>query len=93
MKKGSTVSKDRLAIQLSRKHDIISMATYVVGFGDERTVDFYSGLKHFLSYDPDQIQLMYATPHRWTPYFEDVEDREVILADQRKWDFKQRVLA
>ncbi len=93
IKKGSTISKDREAIQLLRKHDIISMATYVVGFGDERTKDFYNSLKHLLSYDPDQIQLMYATPHKWTPYFEEVKDREVILTDQRKWDFKHQVLA
>ncbi|MDL2259273.1 magnesium-protoporphyrin IX monomethyl ester anaerobic oxidative cyclase [Deltaproteobacteria bacterium OttesenSCG-928-K17] len=93
LKKGSTISKDRQAIQLLRKHDIISMATYVVGFGDEKTRDFYNSLRHLLSYDPDQIQLMYATPHKWTPYFEKVKDREVILTDQRKWDFKHQVLA
>ena len=93
LKKGGAVAKDREAIQLLRQHDIISMATYVVGFGEERTIDFYNSLKHLLSYDPDQIQLMYATPHRWTPYFEEVKDREVILADQSKWDFKHQVLA
>ena len=93
LKKGSTVSNDREAIRLLRKHDIISMATYVVGFGDEKTKDFYNSLKHLLSYDPDQIQLMYATPHKWTPYYEEVKDREIILTDQRKWDFKHQVLA
>ena len=93
LKKGGAVAKDRKAIQLLRQHDIISMATYVVGFGEERTIDFYRSLKHLLSYDPDQIQLMYATPHRWTPYFEEVKEREVILTDQSKWDFKHQVLA
>ena len=81
IKKGSTMSKDREAIQLLRKHGILSMASYVVGFGEERTKDFYNSLKHLLSYDPDQIQLMYATPHKWTPYFEEAKDREVILTD------------
>ncbi|MDR2946077.1 MAG: cobalamin-dependent protein [Candidatus Adiutrix sp.] len=93
LKKGSSISKDRQAIQLLRKHDIISMATYVVGFGDEKIIDFYHSLKHLLSYDPDQIQLMYATPHQWAPYFEDVKEREVVISDQRKWDFKHQVLA
>ncbi|MBL7945868.1 MAG: hypothetical protein JNN32_07345 [Flavobacteriales bacterium] len=32
------------------------------------------------------------TPHKWTPYFEEVKDKEIILADQRKWDYKHQVI-
>jgi anaerobic magnesium-protoporphyrin IX monomethyl ester cyclase len=92
IKKEGTISKDKEAIQLLRKHNILSMATYVVGFGEERTIDFYTSLKQLLSYDPDQVQLLYVTPHRWTPYFEEVQDKEIILADQRKWDYKHQVI-
>jgi len=93
IKKAGTVSNDRLAIQLLRKHGILSMATYVVGFGEERVRDFWRSLKQLLSYDPDQIQLVFVTPHRWTPYFEEIKDKEIILADQRKWDYKHQVIA
>lgn len=93
IKKAGTVSKDKEAIRLLRKHDILSMATYVVGFGEEKTRDFYNSLKQLLSYDPDQVQLLYVTPHKWTPYFEDVKDKEIILTDQRKWDYKHQVIA
>jgi anaerobic magnesium-protoporphyrin IX monomethyl ester cyclase len=93
IKKAGTVSKDKEAIQLLRKHGILSMATYVVGFGEERTKDFYNSLRQLLSYDPDQVQLLYATPHKWTPYFEEVKDKEIILTDQRKWDYKHQVLS
>jgi len=92
IKKKGTISKDKEAIQLLRKHNILSMATYVVGFGEEKTKDFWNSLKQLLSYDPDQIQLLYATPHKWTPYFEEVKDKEIILTDQRKWDYKHQVL-
>lgn len=92
IKKAGTISEDRQAIQLLRKHNILSMATYVVGFGEEKTIDFYHSLKQLLSYDPDQIQLLYATPHKWTPYFKEVENTEIILSDQRKWDYKHQVL-
>lgn len=92
IKKAGTISKDKEAIQLLRKHNILSMATYVVGFGEETTSDFYNSLKQLLSYDPDQIQLLYVTPHKWTPYFEDVQDKEIILTDQRKWDYKHQVM-
>ncbi len=90
--KGSSTSKDREAIQLLRKHDILSMATYVVGFGEERTRDFYRSLRQLLSYDPDQIQLLYVTPHRWTPFFKEVRDKELVQVDQEKWDYKHQVL-
>jgi anaerobic magnesium-protoporphyrin IX monomethyl ester cyclase len=93
IKKAGTISKDKEAIQLLRKHNILSMATYVVGFGEEKTRDFYNSLKQLLSYDPDQVQLLYVTPHKWTPYFDDVKDKEIILTDQRKWDYKHQVIA
>jgi anaerobic magnesium-protoporphyrin IX monomethyl ester cyclase len=90
-KAGSTIM-DKEAIQVLRKHDIISMATYVVGFGEETTKDFINSLKQLLHYDPDQIQLLYVTPHKWTPYYEDVKDKEIIQLDQRKWDYKHQIM-
>lgn len=93
IKKAGSIAVDKEAIHVLRQHDIISMATYVVGFGEETTQDFINSLKQLLDYDPDQIQLLYATPHRWTPYFEEVKETKIIQADQRKWDYKHQVLA
>jgi anaerobic magnesium-protoporphyrin IX monomethyl ester cyclase len=92
IKKGSSTTKDMEAIQLLRKHDILSMATYVVGFGEEKTRDFYNSLKQLLLYDPDQIQLLYVTPHKWTPYFDEIKDKKIIQFDQTKWDYKHQIL-
>ena len=66
------------------------MVTYVVGFGEERTRDFYLSLQQLLAYDPDQIQLLYMTPHKWTPFFEEIKDKEVVQVDQEKWDYKHQ---
>ena len=93
IRKGGTTAKDREAIRLLRQHDILSMATYVVGFEEETDRDYARGLKQLLSYDPDQIQMLYVTPHRWTPYFRAAAERRVIQTDQRKWDYKHQVLA
>ncbi len=93
IRKGGTTAKDREAIRLLRQHDIISMATYVVGFEEETDSDYWRGLRQLLSYDPDQIQLLYVTPHCWTPYFRMAADRRVIQADISKWDYKHQVLA
>jgi anaerobic magnesium-protoporphyrin IX monomethyl ester cyclase len=93
IKKGGSIAKDKEAIQLLRRNNILSMATYVVGFGEETTRDFYNSLKQLLHYDPDQIQLLYVTPHKWPPYFEEIKDKQIIQPDQKKWDYKHQVIA
>ncbi len=93
IKKGGSTSEDQEAIRLMREHGIISMATYVVGFEEETDADYWRSLKHLLRYDPDQIQMLYVTPHRWTPYFATVLERKVIETNTAKWDYKHQVLA
>jgi anaerobic magnesium-protoporphyrin IX monomethyl ester cyclase len=93
IRKGGTVAKDREAIQLLRKNGILSMATWVAGFEEDSDRDLWRGLKQLLTYDPDQIQTLYVTPHRWTPYFRIAADRQVIQTDRRRWDYKHQVLA
>jgi anaerobic magnesium-protoporphyrin IX monomethyl ester cyclase len=92
IRKGSTTAVDREAIRLLRQHDIISMATYVVGFEEDRLEDYWRSLKQLLAYDPDQVQLLYVTPHRWTPYFDLAAERRVVQTDRRRWDYKHQVL-
>jgi len=86
------VIRDREAIRLLRRHDILSMATWVVGFEDETAHDLIRGLRQLISYDPDQIQALYVTPHRWTPFFRLAASRRVVQTDQRRWDYKHQVL-
>ena len=93
IKKAGTVSQDMEAIRLLRKNNILSMVSYVVGFGEETTRDLINSFRQLIKYDPDQIQLMYVTPHKWTPYFKDVEHKNIIQTDQRKWDYKHQVMA
>jgi len=92
IKKGATTSEDAETIKLMREHGIISMATYVVGFEEETDLDYWHSLRHLLKYDPDQIQMLYVTPHRWTPYYPTVSHRKVIQTDTRKWDYKHQIL-
>lgn len=93
IRKGARRADDRLAIQLLREHGIISMATCVIGFYEEGDRDYMRSLRHLISYDPDQIQLLYATPHKWTPFYRTVEHRRVIQTDFSLWDYKHQVLA
>ena len=93
IQKGGATSTDREAIRLLRQNGILSMATWVVGFEEETDADHWRGLRRLLSYDPDQIQMLYVTPHRWTPYFRLATERRVIQTDRRRWDYKHQVLA
>jgi len=92
VKKGGTRAKDRQAIELLRAHGIIGLCTFAVGFEEETDRDYWRILKHLLSYDPDQVMSVYATPHRWTPFFQTVKDRRIIEEDQRNWDYKHQVM-
>ena len=69
------------------------MATWVAGFIDQTDRDMLRALRTLIAYDPDQIQALYVTPHRWTPYFREAEEREVVQTDKTKWDYKHQVLA
>ncbi len=93
IQKGGSTSSDREAILLMREHGMLSMATWVVGFEEERDRDYWRQLRQLLLYDPDQIQSLYVTPHRWTPFFSLAASREFIQTDQSKWDYKHQVLS
>jgi len=93
IRKGSTRAVDREAISLLRRHGIISMAACVTGFAQETDADYWRALRRILAYDPDQIQLLYATPHRWTAFAQEQAARRVIQTDLSRWDYKHQVLA
>lgn len=93
IRKGGATSTDREAIRLLRKHNILSMATWVAGFHEEGWRDLLRGLRQLISYDPDQIQALYVTPHRWTPYYRIAEGRTIVQDDLTRWDYKHQVLA
>jgi anaerobic magnesium-protoporphyrin IX monomethyl ester cyclase len=90
--KGSTKAIDREAIQLMRQHGIISMAAWVAGFVQEQDRDYWRTLRQLLSYDPDQIQALYATPHSWTPFAIQQAKHRVIQTDLSRWDYKHQIL-
>lgn len=92
IRKGSAQAIDRAAIRLLRKHRIISMAAWVADFAQATDGDYWRTLRQILSYDPDQIQALYATPHRWTPFAHQEANRRVIQTDLSRWDYKHQVL-
>jgi anaerobic magnesium-protoporphyrin IX monomethyl ester cyclase len=93
IRKGTTIATDREAVRLLRQFDILSQIAYVVGFEEETDRDLLHGLRQLLSYDPDQINAMYVTPHRWTPFYRESAGRRVVECEQSRWDYRHQVLA
>lgn len=93
VKKGGSRSKDAQAIRLMREHGMIGLCTFAIGFAEETDRDYWRLLRHLLRYDPDQVMSIFATPHRWTPFFDVVKDTPVITQDLRDWDYKHQVMA
>lgn len=92
VRKGGSRAKDRQAIRLLRQHGMIGLCTFAVGFEEETDADYWRLLRHLLDYDPDQVMSIYATPHRWTPFFAASAHRRVVTEDLRLWDYKHQVL-
>jgi len=89
---GSTQAIDREAIRLLRENHIISMTAWVADFAQATDWDYWRTLRQIISYDPDQIQALYATPHRWTPFAREAAKRRVVQTDLSRWDYKHQVL-
>ncbi|WP_085805067.1 magnesium-protoporphyrin IX monomethyl ester anaerobic oxidative cyclase [Roseovarius albus] len=92
IRKGSTPTTDQAAIRLMREHGMIGLCTFAVGFEEETDRDYLALMRQLLKYDPDQIMSVFATPHRWTPFFHVSKDRMVIQQDLRLWDYKHQVM-
>jgi radical SAM superfamily enzyme YgiQ (UPF0313 family) len=58
--KGSSTATDRQAVRLLRRHNILSLATYAVGFGEETDRDYWRALRQLLILDVDQISIVSA---------------------------------
>ena len=93
IRKDSRSETDREAVRLLRQHGILSMVAFVSGFAEETDRDYRRTLRQLIAYDPDQIQSLYVTPHRWTPYYRGMTGRRVIQTDLGRWDYKHQVLA
>lgn len=93
IRKGSTTMEDQRAVALLREHGILSMLGHIVGFEEERFADYGRAIRQVSLYDPDLLNAMYVTPHRWSDWTEQNADRTVIQKDRSKWDYRNQLLS
>ena len=93
IRKGSTVREDQRAVALLRQAGILSMLGHIVGFEEERLGDTVRAARQVMHYDPDLLNAMYVTPHRWSDWTAANGGRRVIQEDVSRWDYRHQLLA
>lgn len=93
IRKGSTAREDHRAVALLRQHGILSMLGHIVGFEEERLEDYGRAIRQVSFYDPDLLNAMYVTPHRWSDWAAENAARTVVQTDRSKWDYRHQLLS
>ncbi len=93
IRKGSTTREDQRAVALLRQAGILSMLGHIVGFEEERAADAVRATRQVMAYDPDLLNAMYVTPHRWSDWTAANATRRVIQEDGGLWDYRHQLLA
>ncbi|MGK6316988.1 B12-binding domain-containing radical SAM protein [Neorhizobium sp. DT-125] len=93
IRKGSTTRDDQRAVALLREHGILSMLGHIVGFEEERFIDHVRAIRQVSLYDPDLVNAMFVTPHRWSDWTAENGSRKVIQKDLAKWDYRNQLLS
>jgi anaerobic magnesium-protoporphyrin IX monomethyl ester cyclase len=92
IRKRSSVNDGYQAVRLLRRHQIMSIVDYIVGIEEETPRSLWRGLRGLLHYDGDLVNVLYMTPHAWTPYGRSVADSTIIEPDLHKWDYRHQVI-
>jgi anaerobic magnesium-protoporphyrin IX monomethyl ester cyclase len=91
--KGSTPEDDLEACRLLKQHGIFSVLGHIVGFGEETPATMRVVKSRLARYEGDWLNAMYVTPHDWTPFGREAQQRGLVELDQSKWDYRHQVLA
>jgi anaerobic magnesium-protoporphyrin IX monomethyl ester cyclase len=81
------------AVQLLRKHDIISLVNIIYGLEDERWSTLLAKFGKLLALDPGILNAVYLTPHFWTAAGQATDASDIIQTDQARWTYRNQVVA
>jgi anaerobic magnesium-protoporphyrin IX monomethyl ester cyclase len=92
IKKGSTTQQDLVACRLLKQHGIFSIVAHVVGLQEESWKTFRAAIKQLAYYNGDFVNVTHVTPHSWTEFARQTQDRPIIQPDVGKWDYRHQIL-
>lgn len=83
LNKGTTVDTNKLAIGLLREADIMTEASFMIGFPNETWESVQRTIDAAIELNPDVAVFPVVTPMPFTPIFEEMKDRI------RVWDYSK----
>jgi anaerobic magnesium-protoporphyrin IX monomethyl ester cyclase len=81
LNKGTTIDQNKQAIDLLREHDIMTEASFMIGFPEETWDTVKSTANEAIRLNPDIAVFPVITPMPFTPLYEEMKDRI------RVWDY------
>jgi anaerobic magnesium-protoporphyrin IX monomethyl ester cyclase len=91
LNKGTDVDMNKRAIDLLREHDIMSEASFMIGFPNETWDTIAHTAAEAVRLNPDIAVFPVITPMPFTPLYEDVKDRIRVL-DYSKYNLMTPII-
>ena len=92
VRKNNPFEISRQAVQLLRRHSIVSFVNIIYGLEDETVSSVAHTFRGLFQLDADIINAVYITPHFWTPAGRDVTPQQIIQPDQSRWTYRNQVV-
>jgi anaerobic magnesium-protoporphyrin IX monomethyl ester cyclase len=91
MNKGTDVDQNKRAIDLLREHDIMSEASFMIGFPNETWESVAKTADEAVRLNPDIAVFPVITPMPFTPLYEEVKDR-IRVFDYSKYNLMTPII-
>jgi anaerobic magnesium-protoporphyrin IX monomethyl ester cyclase len=91
LNKGTTVSTNARALQLARENDLITEASFMIGYPTETPESIDRTIEVAIRLNPDVAVFPVLTPMPFTPLFEQVKDR-VRVHDYSKYNLATPII-
>jgi anaerobic magnesium-protoporphyrin IX monomethyl ester cyclase len=91
LNKGTTVSTNEQALRLARENDLITEASFMIGYPTETPESIERTIEVAIRLNPDVAVFPVLTPMPFTPLFEQVRDRVRVL-DYSKYNLATPII-
>lgn len=90
--KNNPFATSKKAVQLLRKHGIVSLVNIIYGLEDETPNSLLRTFQRVFELDADVLNAVYLTPHFWTKTGRQIKPEQIIQPDQSRWTYRNQVI-
>jgi anaerobic magnesium-protoporphyrin IX monomethyl ester cyclase len=92
VRKNNPFAISREAVELLRRHRIISLVNIIYGLEDEAPATLRTKLRKLRQLDADILNAVYITPHFWTEDGRKTDPEQIIQTDTARWTYRNQVI-